>query len=156
MERAQEIQLHLAVLHVRLHISQRVHVGIWYIFKAQRGSHIPTLRPKYLPYTYMDPLGLCQDIVLREAALARAASQRRLRVPARHVSRTWFKRSLQGQGTNAAGAGKLDYQGNSVGNCQLLHICLTSLSYRHSETTTLPDRPQEREIINLKLIIIAR
>ena len=37
--------------------TQRVHVGIWY--KAQRGSYIPTLRPKYLPYTYMDPLGNC-------------------------------------------------------------------------------------------------
>ena len=32
--------------------SQRVHVGIWYIL------HIPTLRPKYIPYTYMDLLGL--------------------------------------------------------------------------------------------------
>ena len=40
------------------HISQRVHVGIWYILRAQRGSHIPTLRPKYTPYSYMDPLGL--------------------------------------------------------------------------------------------------
>ena len=37
--------------------AQRVHVGIWYILRAQRGSHIPTLRPKYIPYTYMDPLG---------------------------------------------------------------------------------------------------
>ena len=37
--------------------TQRVHVGIWYILKAQRGSHIPILRPKYIPYTYMDPLG---------------------------------------------------------------------------------------------------
>ena len=39
------------------HQAQRVHVGIWYILRAQRGSHIPTLRPKYIPYTYMDPLG---------------------------------------------------------------------------------------------------
>ena len=38
-------------------MSQRVHVGIWYILRAQRGSHIPTLRPKYTPYSYMDPLG---------------------------------------------------------------------------------------------------
>ena len=38
-------------------LPQRVHVGIWYILRAQRGSHIPTLRPKYIPYTYMDPLG---------------------------------------------------------------------------------------------------
>ena len=40
------------------HDSQRVHVGVWYILRAQRGSHIPTLRPRYIPYTYMDPLGL--------------------------------------------------------------------------------------------------
>ena len=39
-------------------LSQRVHVGIWYILRAQRGSHIPTLRPKYIPYTYIDPLGM--------------------------------------------------------------------------------------------------
>ena len=38
-------------------LTQRVHVGIWYILRAQRGSHIPTLRPKYIPYSYMDPLG---------------------------------------------------------------------------------------------------
>ena len=25
--------------------------------RAQRGSHIPTLRPKYIPYTYIDLLG---------------------------------------------------------------------------------------------------
>ena len=37
--------------------TQRVHVAIWYILRAQRGSHIPTLRPKYVPYNYMDPLG---------------------------------------------------------------------------------------------------
>ena len=37
--------------------TQRVHVGIWYILRGQRGSHIPTLRPKYIPYSYMDPLG---------------------------------------------------------------------------------------------------
>ena len=37
--------------------AQRVHVGIWHIHRAQRGSHIPTLRPKYVPYTYIDPLG---------------------------------------------------------------------------------------------------
>ena len=39
------------------YIPQRVHVGIWYTLRAQKGSHIPTLRPKYIPYTYMDPLG---------------------------------------------------------------------------------------------------
>ena len=39
-------------------VSQRVHVGIWYILRAQRGSHIPTLGPRYILYSYMDPLGL--------------------------------------------------------------------------------------------------
>ena len=38
--------------------SQRVHVGIWYMLRAQRDSYIPTLRPGYTPYSYMDPLGL--------------------------------------------------------------------------------------------------
>ena len=28
------------------------------------GSHIPTLRPKYIPYSYMDPLGLVARFVL--------------------------------------------------------------------------------------------
>ena len=37
--------------------SQRVPVAIWYILRAQGGSHIPTLRAKYIPYSYMDPLG---------------------------------------------------------------------------------------------------
>ena len=37
--------------------TQRVHVGIWYILRAQRGSHIPILKAKYIPYSYMDPLG---------------------------------------------------------------------------------------------------
>ena len=47
-------------------LSQRVHVGIWYILKAQWGSHIPTLRPKYIPYSYMGPLGMGSRIVTRE------------------------------------------------------------------------------------------
>ena len=42
--------------------SQRVHVGIWYILRAQRGCHIPTLRPKYTPYSYMDPLGMWNQV----------------------------------------------------------------------------------------------
>ena len=45
----------------RIHVfhlhTQRVHVGIWYILRAQRGSHIPTLGPKYVLSSYMDPLG---------------------------------------------------------------------------------------------------
>ena len=42
-----------------MNIPQRVHVGTWYILRAQRGSHIPTLRAKQIPYSYMDPLGPC-------------------------------------------------------------------------------------------------
>ena len=37
-------------------LTQRVHVGTWCILRGQRGSHIPTLRAKYIPYSYMDPL----------------------------------------------------------------------------------------------------
>ena len=37
-----------------------VHVGIWYILRAQRGSHIPPLRPKciyiYISYSCTDSL----------------------------------------------------------------------------------------------------
>ena len=46
-------------------ISQRLHVAIWYILRAQNGSHMTTLRPKYIPYNYMEPLGLapCQGSV---------------------------------------------------------------------------------------------
>ena len=36
---------------------QRLHVAIWYILRAQRCSHITTLGPKYIPYSYMEPLG---------------------------------------------------------------------------------------------------
>ena len=58
--------------------TQRVHVGIWYILRAQRGSHIPTLRPKYVLYSYMDVLGKgtgpqgpepCQAQILSSKAL---------------------------------------------------------------------------------------
>ena len=52
-------------------LSQRVHVGIrglgfrglgfrvqvMYIFGAQRGSHIPASRAKYIPYSYMESRG---------------------------------------------------------------------------------------------------
>ena len=37
---------------------QRVHVGMWYILRARKGSHKPTLRPKYISYCYMHPLGI--------------------------------------------------------------------------------------------------
>ena len=47
----------LAGSQLTLSFAQRVHVGIWYILRAQRGSHIPTLKPKHTPYSYMDPLG---------------------------------------------------------------------------------------------------
>ena len=38
-------------------ITQRLHVALWYILRAQNGSHITTLGPKYIPYNYMEPLG---------------------------------------------------------------------------------------------------
>ena len=44
-------------------LSKAVPVGIWYILRAQRGSHIPTLKPKYIPYNYMDPFGLDSSLV---------------------------------------------------------------------------------------------
>ena len=40
------------------HVPKGTHVGIWYILRIQRGSHIPTLRPKYFPHSYMEPLGI--------------------------------------------------------------------------------------------------
>ena len=50
--------------------SQRVHVGIWYILRAQRGSHIPTLRAKYTPYSYMDPLGIFMVVTWNNSNIA--------------------------------------------------------------------------------------
>ena len=39
--------------------SQRVHVGIWYILRTQRCTHIPTLRSKYIPCSYIHgPFGI--------------------------------------------------------------------------------------------------
>ena len=37
-------------MYVAGYITQRVHVGIWYILRAQKGSHMTTLGPKYIPY----------------------------------------------------------------------------------------------------------
>ena len=37
---------------------QKVHVGIWYMRRARRGSHVGALEPKYVLYEYMDTLGL--------------------------------------------------------------------------------------------------
>ena len=50
--------------------SQRVHVGIWHILAAQKGSHTPAFRPNYIPYSYMDPLGLLVYAVVRIQASA--------------------------------------------------------------------------------------
>ena len=44
--------------HVSLGECIRLDLGFRCILRAQRGSHIPTLRPKYIPYTYIDPLGM--------------------------------------------------------------------------------------------------
>ena len=38
--------------------SQRVHVVIWYILGLSSRYMGTPLGPKYIPYTYMDPLGL--------------------------------------------------------------------------------------------------
>ena len=38
-------------------LPQRLHVAIWYILRAQNGSHMTTLGPKYIPCNYMEPLG---------------------------------------------------------------------------------------------------
>ena len=37
--------------------TQRVHVGLWYILGLQSRYMGTPLGPKYIPYTYMDPLG---------------------------------------------------------------------------------------------------
>ena len=37
--------------------AQMVHVVIKSILRAFKGSHVTTLGPKYLLYSYMDPLG---------------------------------------------------------------------------------------------------
>ena len=65
-------------------VSQRVHVGTWYTLRAQSGSHIPTLRARYIPYSYMDPLGLgsaptsyscnCADLPCRKGVVRRTSS----------------------------------------------------------------------------------
>ena len=39
---------------VRQPATKRVHVEILYILRAPKGCHRPTLRPKYIPYSYMD------------------------------------------------------------------------------------------------------
>ena len=53
-------------------LAQRVHVGTWYILRALRRSHMPTVGPKYVLDSYMDPLGgggglqICLMFVLGE------------------------------------------------------------------------------------------
>ena len=63
--------------------------------------------PKYVPYTYMDPLGLCQDIVLREAALARSIAKEIARSRTACLENMFQAQSSRAR-RNAAGAGKLD------------------------------------------------
>ena len=55
-----------------------------YILRAQRVSHIPTLRPKYTPYSYMDPLGS----ILSPAQSASWITLRNLRTQA--ISCPWY------------------------------------------------------------------
>ena len=38
------------------------------IRRAKKGSHIPTSTPKYIPYSYMDPLGVYNTDGLSEAS----------------------------------------------------------------------------------------
>ena len=42
-----------------------------------RGSHIPTLRPKYSPFTYMDPLGKVRAQKLPKSLFSTQSSQAR-------------------------------------------------------------------------------
>ena len=39
-------------------VSQRVHVAIWYILGPLSRYVGTPLGPKYIPYSYMDPLGV--------------------------------------------------------------------------------------------------
>ena len=51
-------------------VERVVHVvAMWYILRAQIGSHVITLGPKYILYSYMDPLGVPQcEITSRAGA----------------------------------------------------------------------------------------
>ena len=42
---------------MHIHIHMTVHVGIWDILRAKSRYMGTPLGPKYIPYTYMDPLG---------------------------------------------------------------------------------------------------
>ena len=67
--------------------TQRVYVGIWYILRAPRGPHIPTLRAKYIPKSYMDPLEKAEE---KAAALrAQRFFVKALRVEGPTVNPTW-------------------------------------------------------------------
>ena len=53
------LSLRLAVHHImNLSFFAGAHVGIEYMLRAQRGSHITTLRPRYILHGYVDPVGL--------------------------------------------------------------------------------------------------
>ena len=47
----------VTILKVRVE-SQRAHVGLWDILGPQSRYMGTPLGPKYIPYTYMDPLGM--------------------------------------------------------------------------------------------------
>ena len=42
----------------RVQLSRRVHLLVWYIPGPERGVYIPTLEPMYVPWRYLDPLGV--------------------------------------------------------------------------------------------------
>ena len=39
--------------------SHRLHVALWYKHRPQRYAVVTPSRPMYLPYNYMEPLGVC-------------------------------------------------------------------------------------------------
>ena len=44
--------------------SQWVHVAVWYMSGPERNSYVLTFGPMYVPYRYLDPLGLAAQLTL--------------------------------------------------------------------------------------------
>ena len=38
-------------------LTQRVQIPLWYVHRPESHDIVPPLRPKYMPYTYMNPVG---------------------------------------------------------------------------------------------------
>ena len=56
------------------YLSQRVHVAIWYIPGPESRYMGNPLGSKYIPYTYMDPLGIC-GVATEQAPFRTGAQQ---------------------------------------------------------------------------------